>query len=87
MKTNKKRNQVKNDSFKVNWLSRSQIIEILENNAMGKEQILPRTLQKWDPLENISDSKTIVVDIKHKYVNNCFNHFQYLFISLQKINI
>jgi len=44
----------------------SQINEILENTIKGKEQILARTLQKWDPLDHIADTQTIDVDIKYK---------------------
>ncbi|KAL5238749.1 hypothetical protein ACI65C_006159 [Semiaphis heraclei] len=76
IKTNKKRNQVKHDSFQVNWLSRTQIQEICEDNVKGKEKINARTLQKWDPLDNISDSQTIVVDVKYK-----LNFLQYMEIK------
>ncbi|KAL5237851.1 hypothetical protein ACI65C_005261 [Semiaphis heraclei] len=76
IKTNKKRNQVKHDSFQVNWLSRIQIEELCEDNAKGKEKINARTLQKWDPHDNISDSQTIVVDVKYK-----FNFLQYMEIK------
>jgi len=65
-KTNKKRNQVKHDRVKINWLDASQITEIFENNIKSKEQILARTLQKWDPLDHIADTQTIDVDIKYK---------------------
>jgi len=44
----------------------SQITEILKKKVQSKEKILPRTLQKWDPLDNISDTQSIVVDIKYK---------------------
>jgi len=47
-------------------LNNSQIIEILRNNIKGKEKILARTLQKWDPLHHIADTQTIDVDIKYK---------------------
>ncbi|XP_060855945.1 condensin complex subunit 2-like [Metopolophium dirhodum] len=76
IKTNKKRNQVKHDKVKINWLEASQINEIFENNIKGKEQILARTLQKWDPLDHISDTQTIDVDIKYK-----FDFLQYIEIK------
>jgi hypothetical protein len=44
----------------------SQITETLKKKVLSKEKILPRTLQKWDPLDNISDTQSIVVDIKFK---------------------
>jgi len=46
-------------------LDKSQIEEIFENNVRGKEKISAYTLQKWDPLDNISDTQKIV-DIKYK---------------------
>jgi len=47
-------------------LKNDQINEILENTIKGNEKILARTLQKWDPLNNITDTQTIAVDIKYK---------------------
>jgi len=47
-------------------LRKKQLNEILKNNIKGKEMILTRTLQKWDPLAHIADIQTIDVDIKYK---------------------
>ncbi|XP_060847393.1 uncharacterized protein LOC132926971 isoform X2 [Rhopalosiphum padi] len=66
-KSCKKRNKVKNDKIQIDWLDMSQITEILKKKVQSKEKILPRTLQKWDPLDNISDTQSIVVDIKYKF--------------------
>ncbi|KAL4154521.1 hypothetical protein QTP88_000380 [Uroleucon formosanum] len=66
-KTIKKCNRVKHDRVKINWLNKSQITEILENNLEGNEKILTRTLKNWDPLDHIADSQTIDVDIKYKF--------------------
>lgn len=64
-KTNKKRSQNNHDRVKINWMNKSQINEILDNNLKGKEIISSRTLQKWDALSHISDTQTID-DIKYK---------------------
>ncbi|XP_022177180.1 uncharacterized protein LOC111038410 [Myzus persicae] len=68
IQTNKKRIQVKNnDTVQINWLDRNQINELIKNNIRGKEQILPRTLQKWQPVDHLSDVRTVVVDIKYEF--------------------
>uniref|UniRef100_A0A2S2PTA6 Condensin complex subunit 2 n=2 Tax=Schizaphis graminum TaxID=13262 RepID=A0A2S2PTA6_SCHGA len=66
-KTCKKRNKVKNDKIQIDWLDMSQINETLKKKVQSKEKILPRTLQKWDPLDNISDTQSIVVNIQYKF--------------------
>jgi len=38
----------------------SQIDEILKKYKPGKKKILPSILQKWDPLDNISNPHSIV---------------------------
>jgi len=44
----------------------SEIHEILKPKLQGKEQLLPRTLQKWDPLDNISLKPLAIVNGAYK---------------------
>ncbi|XP_025191812.1 condensin complex subunit 2-like [Melanaphis sacchari] len=66
-KSCKKRNKVKNDKVVINWLDLSQVDEILKPKVVGKEKMLPRTLQKWDPLHNISETQSIIVNVNYKF--------------------
>lgn len=44
----------------------SEIDEILKPKLQGKEKILPRTLQKWDPLDNMSKIQSFIVNVGYK---------------------
>jgi len=45
----------------------SAVDEILKPKLQGKEKILPRTLQKWDPLDNISEIQSYsIVNVGYK---------------------
>ncbi|KAE9533817.1 hypothetical protein AGLY_008896 [Aphis glycines] len=68
-KTTKKRNRSKNDKVEIKWLDMSAIDEILKPKLQGKEKILPRTLQKWDPLDNISVIQSSIVNVGYKFNN------------------
>ncbi|XP_027847908.2 condensin complex subunit 2-like [Aphis gossypii] len=68
-KTTKKRNRSKNDIVEIKWLDMSAVDEILRPKLQGKEKISPRTLQKWDPLDNISVIKSSIVNVGYKFDN------------------
>lgn len=40
---------------KIKWLKMKKIKSMLDNDMLGKEQVLPHILAKWDVLENIMD--------------------------------
>ncbi|XP_022182495.1 uncharacterized protein LOC111042259 [Myzus persicae] len=65
--TYKKHNQVKDESVKIDWLDMSQIDKLLKKNDEDGKYISPFTLQKWDPLVNISDMRAIVADVPYKF--------------------
>jgi len=44
----------------------SEIDKILKPKLQGKEKILPRTLQKWDPFDNISVIQSTIVNVGYK---------------------
>lgn len=44
----------------------SQIDKLLKKNDEDGKYISPFTLQKWDPLVNISDMRAIVADVPYK---------------------
>ncbi|XP_050529373.1 condensin complex subunit 2-like [Daktulosphaira vitifoliae] len=67
-KTPRRRNKILNETIKLNWTKIDKIAETLENNTQSKETLLPRILQKWDALDNLGDTKGIIIDIKHKFM-------------------
>lgn len=65
-KTPRRRNKASNDKIKLNWMDIKKITETLDNNIQSKETLLPRKLQKWDPLDNLDNTSRIIIDLKHK---------------------
>lgn len=57
---------ITNNKFKVNWLNMSQINEIMTNSIKCKEQILPQTLQKWNAIDKLSDTKQTDFEIQYQ---------------------
>lgn len=67
-KTVKKRTKFTNKIFKVDWVNMHDVKNILDKKVKSQEKLSPTVLQKWVPLENLCDTKNIVVDIKYKLV-------------------
>lgn len=67
-KNNKIRFKDGDEHFKIEWSSSESLKSKLEDSFHSKEKILPRTLQKWTAVNNMSENKVITTDVAYRYV-------------------
>jgi len=64
-KVNRKRTKA-NTVFKVKWMEMDKIKHVMNKRVQSKEKLLPRVVQKWHAVDNICDTKSIVIDMNLK---------------------